>query len=115
MDSFPPRTCLCLQAGFDQVVKMFGQGEDIADIGAWQFQPDLPRPGLTEEELAELRAAGVPIPDDAAQSLSTQQASADAAFDDSAVAYEVREEGHENDTAYSEDGDDFEDSESNCD
>ena len=115
LDSFSPKTCLCLQAGFDQVVKMFGQGEDIANIGAWQFQPDLPQPGLTEEELADLRAAGVPVPDDAAQGLSKQQASADAAFDTSGVAYELPEEGIEDDTANEEDEDDFEDSENDSD
>ena len=89
---------------------MFGQGEDIADIGAWQFQPVLPQPGLSEEEIADLRAAGVPIPDDAAQGLSKQQASASAAFDKSGIAYNVREEGFEVDTANSEDEDDSEDS-----
>ena len=89
---------------------MFGHGEDIADIGAWQFQPDLPQPGLTEEELAGLKAAGVPIPD-AAQGLSKQQASANAILDNCGVAYDVPQEGIEDDTASSEDEDDSEDSE----
>ena len=110
LNSFPTKACLCLQAGFDQVVKMFGQGEDIADIGAWQFQPDLPQPSLTEEELAELKAAGVPIPDDAAQGLSKQQASANAATGNSGVAYDVPEEGFKEDTADSEHEGDSEDS-----